>query len=53
MEPEGQGEDLPPPYRSFESSACETETPRWGDMNEDEDVDFGYTEKPPSSDPSR
>ena len=24
MEPEGEGEDLPPPYRSWESSACET-----------------------------
>ena len=29
MEPEGEGEDLPPPYRSSESSACETETTRW------------------------
>ena len=27
MEPEGEDEDLPPPYRSSESS--ETETPRW------------------------
>ena len=33
MEPEGEDEDLPPPYRSSESS--ETETPRWGDMDED------------------
>ena len=33
MEPKGEGEDLPPPYRSSESSACETETPRWGDMD--------------------
>ena len=53
MEPEGEGEDLPPPYRSSESTACETETARWGDMDEDEDMDFGYTEKPPSSDPPR
>ena len=53
MEPEGEGEDLPPPYWSSESSACETETPRWGNMNEDEDMDFGYTERPPSSDPPR
>ena len=53
MEPEGEGEDLPPPYRTLESSACETETTRWGDMDEDEDMDFGYTEKPPSSDPPR
>ena len=37
MEPEGEDEDLPPPYRSSESS--ETETPRWGDMDEDEDFD--------------
>ena len=51
MEPEGEGADLPPPYRSSESSACET--PRWGEMDEDEDMDFGYTEKPPSSDPPR
>ena len=53
MEPEGESEDLPPPYQSSESSACETKTPRWGDMNEDEDMDSGYTEKPPSSDPPR
>ena len=53
MEPEGEGEDLPPPYRSSESTACETETARWGDMDEDDDMDFGYTEKPPSSDPAR
>ena len=49
MEPEGEDEDLPPPYRSSESS--KTETPRWGDMDEDDDMDFGYTQKPPSSDP--
>ena len=30
MEPEGESEDLPPPYRSSESSVYETETPRWG-----------------------
>ena len=30
MEPEGEDEDLPPLYRSSESS--ETETPRWGDI---------------------
>ena len=53
MEPEGEGEDLPPPYRSLESTACKTETARWGNMDEDEDMDFGYTEKPPSSDPPR
>ena len=53
MEPEGEGEDLPPPYRSSVSTACETETARWGDMDEDDDMDFGYTEKPPSSDPPR
>ena len=52
-EPEGEGEDLPPPYRSSESSACGTETPRWGDMDEDDDMDFDYTKKPPSSDPPR
>ena len=46
MEPEGESEDLPPPYRSSESSACET--PRWGDMDEDDDMDFDYTKKPPS-----
>ena len=45
MEPEGEDEDLPPPYRSSESS--ETETPRWSDM------DFGITKKRPSSDPPR
>ena len=53
IEPEGGGEDLPPPYRSSESSACETETTRWGDMDEDDDMDFDYTEKHPSSDPPR
>ena len=51
MEPEGEDEDLPPPYRSSELS--ETETPRWGDMDEDDDMDFDYTKKPPSSDPPR
>ena len=53
MEPEGESEDLPPPYQSSGSTECETETPRWGDLDEDEDMDFGYTEKPPSSDPPR
>ena len=53
MEPEGEDEDLPPPYRSSESAACETDTARWGGMDENEDMDFGYTEKPPSSDPPR
>ena len=53
MEAEGEGEDLPPPYRSSESTECETETARWGDMDEDDDMDFGYTEKFPSSDPPR
>ena len=51
MEPEGEDEDLPPPYRSSESS--ETETPRWGDMDEDDDMDFDHTKTPPSSDPPR
>ena len=51
MEPEGEDEDLPPPYRSSEPS--ETETPRWGDMDEDDDMDFGITRKRPSSDPPR
>ena len=51
MEPEGEDEDLPPPYRSSESS--ENETPRWGDMDEDDDMDFDYTKKPPSSEPPR
>ena len=32
MEPEGEDEDLPPPYRSSECS--EIKTPRWGDMDE-------------------
>ena len=53
MEPEGESEDLPPPYRSSGSTECETKTPRWGDLDEEEDMDFGYTEKPPSSDPPR
>ena len=51
MEPKGEDEDLPPPYRSSESS--ETETPRWGDMDEDDDMDFGITKKRSSSDPPR
>ena len=51
MEPEGEDEDLSPPYRSSESS--ETQTPRWGDMDEDDDMDFGITRKRPSSDPPR
>ena len=50
-EPEGEDEDLPPPYRSSES--FETETPRWGDMDEDDDMDFDYTKKPPSSESPR
>ena len=53
MQPVGEDEDLPPPYRSSESSACGTETPRWGGMDEDDDMDFDYTKKPPSSDPPR
>ena len=53
MEREGEGENLPPPYRSSESTECEPETARWGDMEEDDDMDLGYTEKPPSSDPPR
>ena len=51
MEPEGEDEDPPPPYRSSESSV--TETPRWGDMDEDDDMEFGITRKRPSSDPPR
>ena len=57
MEPEGEDEDPPPTYRSSESS--ETETPRWGDMDEDDDMvrlldmDFDITKKRPSSDPPR
>ena len=51
MEPEGEDEDPPPPYRSSESSL--TETPRWGDMDEDVDMEFGITRKRPSSDPPR
>ena len=47
MEPEGEGEDLPPLYRSSDSTAYETETAGWADMDEDEDMDFGYMEKPP------
>ena len=48
---EGEDEDPPPPYRSSESSV--TETPRWGDMDEDDDMDFGITRRRPSSDPPR
>ena len=57
MEPEGEDEDPPPPYRSSESS--KTETPRWGNMDEDDDMvrlldmDFDITKKRPSSDPPR
>ena len=51
MEPEGENEDPPPLYRSLESS--ETETPRWGDMDEDDDMDFDITKKRPSSNPPR
>ena len=51
MEPEGEDEDLPPPYRSSESSV--TETPRWGDMDEDDDMEFSITRKRPSSEPPR
>ena len=40
---EGEDEDPPPPYRSSESSV--TETPRWGDMDEDDDMDFGITRR--------
>ena len=46
MEPEGESEDLPPPYRSSGSTECETETPRWGNVNEDDDMGFDYTKKP-------
>ena len=51
MEPEGEDEDLPPPYRSSDSS--ETETPRRGDMDGDDNMDFDITKKRPSSDPPR
>ena len=51
MEPEGEDDDLPPPYRSSDSS--ETETFRLGDMDEDDDMDFDITKKRPSSDPPR
>ena len=53
IKPEGESQDLPPPYRSLGSTECGTETPRWGDLDEEKDMDFGYTEKPPSSDPPR
>ena len=53
MESEGEDGDPPPPYRSSEPTACETETARWGDMDEDDDMDFGCTGKFPSSDPLR
>ena len=51
MEPKGEDEDPPPLYRS--SGSSETQTPRWGDMDEDDDMDFDITKKRPSSDPSR
>ena len=51
MEPEGEDKDLPPPYRSSDSS--QTETPRWGDMDEDDDMDFNITKKRQSSYPTR
>ena len=51
IQPVGEDEDLAPPYRSSEFS--EAETPRWGDMDEDDDMDFDYTKKPPSSDAPR
>ena len=35
MEPEGETEDLPPPYRSSGSTECKTETPMWGDLDEE------------------
>ena len=53
MEPEGEGKDPPPPYWSSEPTACGSKTPRWGDIDEDDDMDFGYTETPRSSDPLR
>ena len=53
MESEGEDADPPPPYQGSEPTACGTEAPRWGDMEEDDDMDFSYTEKPPSSDPPR
>ena len=53
MESEGEDGDPPPPYRSSDPTACETETARWGNMDEDDDMDFGYTEKLTSSDPTR
>ena len=36
VEPQGESEDLPPPYWSSGSTECETETPRWGDLDEEE-----------------
>ena len=48
MESEGEDEDLPPPYRSSESSET-----REAQVDEDDDMDFGITKKRPSSDPPR
>ena len=53
MESEGEDGDPPPPYRGSEPTACGTEALSSGNMDEDDDMDFGYTEKPPSSDPPR
>ena len=53
MEPEGENGDPPPPYRSSGPTVVVTKTPRWGDTDEDDDMDFGYAEKPPSSSPPR
>ena len=53
MESEGEDGDPPPPYWSSEPTVCGTEAPRWGDMDKNDDMDFGYTGKPPSSDPTR
>ena len=53
MELEGEDGDPPPPYWSSEPTTCRTKAPRWGGMDEDDAMDFGYTEKSPSSDPSR
>ena len=51
MESEGEDGDPTLPYRSSEPGACRIKAPRSGDMDEDEDMDFGYREKSPSSDP--
>ena len=53
MEPEGEDGDPPPPYRSSGPTVFGTKTPRWGEMDEDDDMDFGYAEKRPSSSPPR